>query len=141
MKKINIMIVDDSPADILLFEESISELDFIQDLEKKTSGKEAIGYLLNVLEDPSKTLPNLIFLDINIPVMDGHEILGILKSTEEFKHIPVIMLTTSKDEKDVMKAFKGYSSGYIVKPDDFLQMDVAVKKIKEYWMSASRLPS
>lgn len=141
MKKLNILIVDDNPTDIFLLEEALSGVEFVDKLYIEKNGNKALSFLLNILGNPENRLPDLIILDINMPVMDGHELLGILKSTEELKHIPVIIMTTSKDEKDVLKAYKGHTNSYIVKPDDFAEMNIIATKIKEYWSDITKLPN
>lgn len=141
MKKLNVLIIDDNPADIILMEEVLGDTDFVDKLYSKNSGKEAISFLIDSLNDSGKSLPDLIFLDINMPIMDGHEVLGIIKSTDELKHIPVIILTTSKDRRDINRAYKAYSNSYIIKPDDYSEMDKAIKKIKEFWFDLAMLPT
>lgn len=86
-----------------------------------------------------KILPNLILLDINMPVMDGHETLMQIKSDEGLKHIPVIMLTTSVALNDIRKAYKAYSNSYIVKPYEISDLNDIAVTLKDYWLKTVRL--
>ena len=133
MKTIHILLVEDNEGDILLTTEALEEGKIANTITVIKDGKEAIDFLRKYGESTQGELPDLILLDINLPRKNGHEVLQYIKGADNLKHIPVIMLTTSSSEKDIIYSYKSFASCYITKPfeaDGFMN---AVTKIKEFW--------
>lgn len=141
MKPINILLVEDNEGDILLTTEALEEGKIINELQVVKDGHEAI-LMLNKQGIYEKSLsPDLILLDVNLPKKSGHEVLQYIKESPDFKHIPVIMLTTSSAETDIVKAYKSHANCYITKPveaDSFLNV---VASIEDFWISIVQLPT
>lgn len=126
MKPINILLIEDNDGDILLFKESFEDAGILANIEVITDGKLAMDYFLQLANASLDQFPDLIFLDINLPKKNGHEVLEYLKSTEALKGIPVIMLSTSSWYKDIEKANEAGVLLFISKPFD---VDQFLRKI------------
>lgn len=133
MKQIKILMVDDNDADIYLTKRAFEKSKINATLDAVYDGEEALEYL-------EKNLPSLILLDINMPKMNGFELLEIIKSNEHYKHIPVLMLTTSSDQEDIFKSYSRYASSFISKPVKIENFVNAIKSIENYWVSFVKLP-
>ncbi|WKV13212.1 response regulator [Marivirga harenae] len=140
MRKLNILLVEDSKEDAFLIREALEGLTFVDKLHHVENGAMAINFLKKEEPYSAAETPDLILMDINMPVMDGHEALKIIKSIEEVKHVPVIMLTTSSRKEDILRAYQEQSSSYIVKPDDIYELDNLAETIRDYWNNTVRLP-
>lgn len=140
MKSIHILLVEDNEGDILLTTEALEEGKIINKVSVVKDGKQAIDFLN--LKEPFQgaTMPNLILLDINLPKKNGHEVLQYIKGSKTFRHIPIIMLTTSSSEKDIMEAYNHYANCFITKPVDVNEFMKAVAKIENFWISIVQLP-
>ena len=138
MKSLNILLIEDNEGDILLTTEAFEESKILNILKVIKDGKAAIGFFEG-LTDMNK-LPDLVLLDINLPKKSGHEVLAYIKNAEQYRHIPVIMLTTSSSEKDVMQAYKNYVNCYITKPIDINDFIQAVVKIEDFWINIVSVP-
>ncbi|CAN1526262.1 CheY FOG, CheY-like receiver [Flavobacteriaceae bacterium] len=140
MKRIHILLVEDNEGDILLTTEALEEGKIINKVSVVKDGKLAIDFLNNKEPYADAEIPNLILLDINLPKKNGHEVLKYIKGSEKFRHIPIIMLTTSSSEKDIHEAYNHYANCFITKPvdvDDFMD---AVTQIESFWISIVQLP-
>lgn len=138
MNKVYLLLVEDNEGDIVLTQEAFEERGLIHEMEVARDGEGAIQFL----EDASRknNLPNLILLDINMPRVNGHEVLQYIKSKDVLKHIPVIMLTTSSSPNDILKAYQNFVNGYITKPvdaDEFLEV---ISEIEDFWINTASLP-
>src|SRR5690554_4012111 len=131
MKKLKILLVEDNEGDILLTSEALDDSDLNHELSIARDGKEAVDFVLN--NTGTNQLPDLILLDINLPFKNGHEVLKILKSNDEVKHIPIVMLTTSSSVQDIREAYKNQASSYICKPSELENLTEAMNSFKEYW--------
>jgi CheY-like chemotaxis protein len=138
MKSLNILLVEDNEGDILLTTEAFEESKIINIVEVIRDGKEAINFF-NGLINKDDT-PDLVLLDINLPKMNGHEVLMFIKNNEKYKHIPVIMLTTSSSEKDILQSYKSHVNCYITKPIDVNDFMQAVTKIEDFWINIVSIP-
>jgi len=136
MQKIHILVVDDNEGDILLTKEALDDARIINKISIAYDGLEAIRFLKS---DPGD-VPDLILLDINLPKMNGTEVLSIIKNDPELKRIPVIMLTTSSAEKDILASYDNYANCYITKPVDLNRFMDVVKTIEDFWISIVKLP-
>jgi CheY-like chemotaxis protein len=141
MTPVHILLVEDNEGDILLIEEAFEEGKLNTDLSKVRDGEKAIQFLKKQGEFSDEKTPDLVILDINLPRKNGHEVLRFIKNSAEYKHIPVIMLTTSSSEKDVLKSYKEHANCYITKPlgaDEFIK---AVTGIEIFWLQLVKLPT
>ncbi len=139
MKPVHILLVEDNEGDIVLTLDAFEESKINTDISVVRNGQEALDFLYRRAGFEQELKPDLILLDINIPILNGHEVLKIVKSDPELKKIPVIMLTTSSNPKDVNLAYENYTNSYVTKPiemDDFLK---AILKIEEFWLQLCRL--
>lgn len=139
-KQIDILLVEDNPADIVLFEEILADAGIEFNLHTTSDGEEALAYLYRDGVFAEESLPDLVILDLNIPKKHGHEVLQVIKENVDLKHIPVIVMTTSNAQEDIYKSYKLHANCYIVKPvgpDDFIRV---VKAIELFWLYTVRLP-
>jgi len=137
---IEILLVEDSPGDQRLTMEALKEGKINNTLYIVEDGEEAIAFLNK--EEPFTNVPkpDLILLDLNLPKMNGQEVLEIIKADEKLKRIPVVILTTSQADQDILNAYNLNANCYITKPVDFDQFSHVVKKIQEFWFTIVRLP-
>jgi len=138
MKPINILLVEDNEGDILLTTEALDESKIINKISVIKDGKAAITFFERLSEND--IWPDLVLLDVNLPKMNGHEVLNYLKNNDTYKNIPVIMLTTSSSEKDIMAAYNSYVNCYITKPIDVADFMDAIVKIEEFWINIVSIP-
>ena len=120
-----ILLVEDDNVDVMVVERLLNNLKIVNSLVHFTNGQEALEYLKN--EDNEK--PCIIFLDLNMPKMSGIELLKVVKAEQKLRKIPIVMLTTSKEEQDVIKSFKFGINGYVVKPLDYEKFKEALDVI------------
>ncbi|MEX1010700.1 MAG: response regulator [Balneolaceae bacterium] len=140
MKQVHILLVEDNEGDIVLTRDALEEGKISNSLFVVRDGEEALEYLEKRGRYRDAENPHLILLDINLPKMNGHEVLVKIKQNPELKHIPVIMLTTSSSESDVMQAYRNYSNCYITKPVDVETFLNLVSSIETFWISIVELP-
>lgn len=136
---IYILLIEDNKGDILLTREALDELGAPYALRTVHDGEHARGFLESVAENKQLPAPDLILLDINLPKLDGHELLCFIKQNKQLKHVPVIMFTSSCAEKDIAKAYKNQANCYITKPaeaEDFIQ---ALQQIEHFWNRVCQL--
>ncbi|MBN1804257.1 MAG: response regulator [Sedimentisphaerales bacterium] len=131
-----ILLVEDDNVDVMTVKRVFNDLKIKNQLVTTANGEEALDYLKN----DDNTIPGIIFLDLNMPKMNGLEFLGIIKTDETLKKIPVIVLTTSSQEEDIIESFKFSVAGYIVKSIDYIEFTEAMRIINQYW-TLSKLPS
>lgn len=140
MDPIHILLVEDNEGDILLTTEALAEGKIVNRISVVRDGKEALDFLEAKEPYLERELPNLVLLDVNLPRKNGHEVLQYIKESQELKHIPVIMLTTSSSERDILISYKNHANCYITKPvevDNFLDV---VTSIENFWISVVQLP-
>jgi len=138
--KINVLHVDDSIESVYLMQNAFEEVDFEHSIFIAQNGNEALDYLRKTGKDNNETSPDLILLDINMPVMDGFEFLDNIKNEETTKHIPVIMFTTSSSTTDVLKSYQKHANTYIVKPGNLDEYMSVANSIKSFWANTASLP-
>jgi CheY-like chemotaxis protein len=139
MQQIHILLVDDNEGDILLTREALEEARIINRISIAYDGMQAID-LLKKAARGGGDMPDLILLDINLPKMNGTEVLSMIKTDPELKRIPVIMLTTSSSEKDILASYENYANCYITKPVDLDRFMDVVRTIEDFWISIVKLP-
>ena len=141
LKHIEILLVEDSPADVLIAREALSEAKLMNTIHVAEDGVEAMDFLHQRGKFASAPRPDLILLDLNLPRKNGREVLAEIKADENIKHIPVVVLTTSRDEEDILKSYNLHANCYVVKPVEFESFVKAVQSIQHFWFSVVVLPS
>ena len=141
MKSIHILLVEDNEGDIFLVTEALEEGKIVNKISVTKDGKEAIDFLEKKGKYQNAERPDLILLDVNLPKKNGHEVLEHIKSQKNFKQIPVIMLTTSSAEKDILMSYKNHANCYITKPVDVENFLKVVYSIENFWISIVTLPA
>jgi len=139
MKNVHILLVEDNEGDILLTVEALEEGRIANVIEIARDGQEAIDKL--EIDLKNNQLPDLILLDINLPKLNGHEVLEKLKKNENFKHIPVIILSTSSSEIDILKSYSNHANCFITKPVEIEDFVKAIESIEDFWFSIVKLPN
>jgi len=131
-----ILIVEDSPDDFEATKRAFTKANLRNRIHRAESGEEALSFL----RDDSNPRPGIILLDLNMPGLDGRKTLEIIKQTRALQSIPVVILTTSNDERDVEACYKLGANTYIQKPVDFDGLIAAIRRLKEYWFEIAILP-
>jgi two-component system, chemotaxis family, response regulator Rcp1 len=139
-KPVEILLVEDSPGDQRLTREALREAKIRNNLSIAEDGEAAVAFLCRegVYEDAPR--PDLILLDLNLPKKDGREVLRIIKASESLRRIPVVILTTSQAEEDIIRAYNLNANCYITKPVDFEQFYNVIKAIEGFWFTVVKLP-
>ncbi|HZK61527.1 MAG TPA: response regulator [Anaerovoracaceae bacterium] len=137
---IEILLVEDSPGDVRLTQEALKDAKVRNTLRVVNDGVEALEYLRHVGKYKNVPRPDLILLDLNMPRMNGLEVLSEVKTDDKLKQIPVVMLTVSKNEEDILNSYSLHANCYITKPVDLDQFLNVVKSIDEFWLSIVKLP-
>lgn len=141
MKPVHILLVEDNAGDILLTTEALEESKIINHVSTVKNGKDAIDFVFQQNDFQEVDQPDMILLDINLPLKNGHEVLEAIKSDEKTKQIPVIMLTTSSSDEDVVKSYRHHANCYITKPVEVVEFLRAIATIEDFWLNIVRLPS
>lgn len=141
MKTAHILLVEDNPGDILLTTEALQDRKFINKVSVTKNGVEALDFLFKRGVYQNTETPDLILLDINLPLKNGHEVLEEIKSNEETRKIPVIILSTSSDRRDVDKAYEEHVNCFVTKPIDIGEFIAAISKIEDFWLQLVKLPA
>jgi CheY-like chemotaxis protein len=141
LKPIEILLVEDNPGDIRLTQEALKEGKVLNNLSVASDGIEAIKFLQREGDYAKKPHPDIILLDLNLPKMDGREVLASIKSNPKLRRIPVVILTTSKAEEDIIKSYDLHANCYITKPVDLDQFLTVVKSVEDFWFTIVRLPT
>ena len=139
-RPIDILLVDDDPSDVLLTKRALQESKLYNTLNTVHDGVEAMRFLRQEDTYHDAPRPDLILLDLNMPRMDGRELLGELKSDENFRRIPVVVLTTSDAEHDIVKSYDLQASCYITKPVKLDQFSYVVSNVQEFWLAIVKFP-
>lgn len=137
---IEILLVEDNPGDVRLTQEALKEHKIVNSLQVAKDGVEAINFLRREGEHVDAVRPDLILLDLNLPKMDGREVLTEIKKDDDLRRIPVVVLTTSRAEEDIIRTYDCHANCYITKPVDFDQFINVVKSIEDFWLSVVKLP-
>ena len=140
-KPIEILLVEDNPADVRLTQEALKEGKVRNNLFVARDGVEAIEFLRKAGPHANATKPDLILLDLNLPRKDGREVLAEIKNDDNLRTIPVVVLTTSSAEADILKSYNLHANCYITKPVDLEQFVQVIKSIDDFWLTVVRLPS
>jgi CheY-like chemotaxis protein len=139
-KFVDILLVEDNPGDIRLTQESLRESILINKIHVVTDGIEASDFLFKREKYKNAPMPDLIILDLNLPKKDGTALLTEIKEDSTLKRIPVVILTSSKAEEDILKAYNHHANCYITKPMDLDKFTKVVSLIEYFWLSVVTLP-
>jgi CheY-like chemotaxis protein len=138
---IEILLVEDNEGDVGLVEEVFEDARIRNIIHVAEDGEEAMQFLNKEKKFDNAPTPDLILLDLNLPGKDGREVLEEIKTDKTLKSIPVVVLTTSKAEEDIIKSYDLHANSYITKPVDFDQFIKVVKSIEDFWLEVVKLPS
>lgn len=141
MESVHILLVEDNEGDIILTTEALEEGRILHKLSVVRDGREAVDFLNKDGAFVKALAPDLILLDVNLPKMNGHEVLRFIKQHDTLKKIPVIMLTTSSSQEDIDSSYQNYANCYITKPIEVGDFMKAVNQIEEFWVNLVKLPS
>lgn len=141
VQPIEILLVEDNAADVRLTKEALKEGKVSNNLTVARDGEEALEILRKKGPYAGAARPDLILLDLNLPRKDGREVLATLKADPSLKHIPVVVLTTSSAEVDILKSYQLHANCYITKPVDLEQFVSVIRSIDEFWLTVVKLPS
>ncbi|MEZ6060842.1 MAG: response regulator [Planctomycetaceae bacterium] len=139
-KPIDILLVEDSETDAQLTLEALAEGKIRNTVAHVPDGEEAMAYLRREGKYANATRPDLILLDLNMPKLDGRDVLKAIRSDEELRVIPVVVLTTSNQDRDVLESYGLAANNYIVKPVDLTQFFSVIQEVQEFWVTVVRLP-
>jgi two-component system, chemotaxis family, response regulator Rcp1 len=140
-KHIEILLVEDSPADVVITQDALIEARFLNHIHVVDDGVAALTFLRKQTPYDDAPRPDLILLDLNLPRKSGREVLAEIKADPALQTIPVVVLTTSQADDDVWKAYELHANCYVVKPLDFTSFVQAVQSIRHFWLSVVTLPS
>ena len=139
-KLIEILLVEDNPADVRLTREALKEGIIVNNLSVVHDGVDAMAFLRRQGKYALAPRPDIVLLDLNLPKKDGREVLAELKEDPNLRRIPVVVLTTSKAEQDILKAYDLHANCYVTKPVDLDEFMLLVRSIEEFWLAVVRLP-
>jgi CheY-like chemotaxis protein len=139
-KLIEVLLIEDSPTDILMTQEALEQGKLLNQLHVVEDGAAALAFLRHQGPYATSPRPDLILLDLNLPRKSGQEVLAELKADEKLKFIPVVILTTSKADEDVVKSYELHANCYITKPVGFTSFVEVVHAIESFWFSVVTLP-
>ncbi len=140
-RPIEILLVEDDPGDVLMTQEAFADYKIANRLTVVSNGEDAIAYLRKQGRFADVATPDLVLLDLNLPRRDGREVLLDIKGDPDLRRIPVVILTTSEAEEDVIAAYDLHANAYVRKPVDFDQFVAAVRAIDDFFITVVRLPS
>jgi CheY-like chemotaxis protein len=138
---IEVLLVEDDPGDVLLIREAFDFNKVHNNLNVVNDGEQALAYLRNEGAYADANRPDLVLLDLNLPRKDGREVLAEVKADERLRTIPIVVLTTSEAEEDVLKSYQLHANAYVTKPVDFERFVAIVRQIDDFFVSVVRLPS
>jgi chemotaxis family two-component system response regulator Rcp1 len=139
-RPIEILLVEDNPGDVRLTQEALKDAKVLNKLRVVSDGVEALAFLRRQGKYAHAVRPGLILLDLNLPKLDGRKVLAEIKEDPELKRIPVVVLTISKAEEDIIKTYELHANCYITKPVDLEQFMEVVKAIENFWLTVVKLP-
>jgi len=137
---VEILLVEDNPGDVRLTIEALKESKILNNLNVVDDGIEALAYLNKEGKYKDRPHPDLIILDLNLPRKDGREVLAEIKEHKDFKRIPIVILTISEAEEDILKTYQLHANCFITKPVDINQFIKVVKSVGNFWFSIVKLP-
>lgn len=139
-RAIEVLLVEDDPGDVLMTKEALEDHKVSNTLHVVSNGVDALSFLRKEGAYTSAPTPDLVLLDLNLPRMDGREVLAEVKNDEALRRIPVVILTTSEAEEDVLRSYHLHANAYVTKPVDFDQFVNVVRQVDEFFLTVVRLP-
>jgi two-component system, chemotaxis family, response regulator Rcp1 len=136
----HVLLIEDNPGDVRLLEEAFRELSANVRIEVAKDGAEGIEAVEGKVRQGKDSCPDLILLDLNLPKVSGHDVLARIKNNPETRRIPVIVLTSSRAEMDVLKAYDSHANAYLRKPSNLDGLLSAARQIKSFWLECATLP-
>jgi two-component system, chemotaxis family, response regulator Rcp1 len=138
---IEILLVEDNPGDVILTREALREGKIANNLHVVEDGEQAMAFLRREGPYAEVPRPDVVLLDLNLPRKDGREVLAEVKSDPKLKHIPVVILTTSRNEEDVMNTYGLHANCYLVKPVEYAPFLEVIRSFESFWLKVVRLPA
>lgn len=135
-----VLLVEDNPGDVILTRRAFAEAKIANDMRVASTGEEALSMLRREGANQGDALPDLILLDMNLPQMHGRDVLDAIKSDPKIRHIPVVMLSSSRAGQDVVGSYNLHANGYVVKPISLENFSEAVHKLEQFWFTLVVLP-
>jgi CheY-like chemotaxis protein len=139
-RQIEVLLVEDDPGDVMMTREAFHDYKLNNELHVVSDGAEAMAFLRQEGEYVGRPRPDLVLLDLNLPRMDGRQVLEAIKSDPELASIPVVVLTTSENEDDVLRSYSLHANAYVTKPVDFQRFIEVVRQIDDFFVTVVRLP-
>jgi CheY-like chemotaxis protein len=139
-REIQVLLVEDDPGDVLMTREAFEDYKVHNQLHVVNDGEQAMAFLRQEGEYADMPRPDLVLLDLNLPRMDGREVLNAIKSDTDLSSIPVVVLTTSEAEDDVLRSYSLHANAYVTKPVDFERFIDVVRQIDDFFVTVVRLP-
>ena len=139
-RPIEVLLIEDDPGDVLITREAFEHYKIRNTLRVASDGQEGLDYLYQRGSHKGATRPDLILLDLNLPKYDGHQLLEKIKSDPKLCHIPVVVLTTSAAEEDILRSYRLHANAYVTKPVGFEQFMTVIRQIDEFFVQVVRLP-
>jgi CheY-like chemotaxis protein len=140
-RPIEILLVEDDPGDTLITTEALQQSKVINNLNSVVNGEEALAYLRREGDYADAVRPDLVLLDLNLPRRDGREVLAEVKADDDLRRIPIVVLTTSQAEEDIVRSYDLHANAYVTKPVDFERFVDVVRSIDEFYFTIVRLPN
>jgi CheY-like chemotaxis protein len=140
-RPIEVLLVEDDPGDELMTREAFEENKVRNNLHVAHDGEEALDFLNRRGEYANAPRPDLVLLDLNLPKFDGRQVLAEIKADEDLRTIPVVVLTTSSAEEDIVRSYQLHANAYVTKPVDFTRFIQVVRQIDDFFVSVVRLPT
>ncbi|MFZ0716085.1 response regulator [Mycobacterium sp.] len=139
-RPIEVLLIEDDPGDVLITREAFEHYKIRNALRVASDGQEGLDYLYQRRSHKGATRPDLILLDLNLPKYDGHQLLEKIKSDPDLCHIPVVVLTTSAAEEDILRSYRLHANAYVTKPVGFEQFMNVIRQIDEFFVQVVALP-
>jgi CheY-like chemotaxis protein len=140
LRPIEVLLIEDDPGDTLMIQEAFQENKVRNRLSCVTDGVDALAFLRRQGEHADAPRPDLILLDLNLPRKDGHEVLAEIKEDDELRPIPVVVLTTSEADEDILRSYQLHANAYVTKPVDFDRFISVVRQIDDFFVEVVKLP-
>lgn len=138
IRKLEILLVEDNLLDVEFTKETLNAYRMDHNLHVVDNGEDAMNYLYKIGQYKTVSTPDFIILDLNLPKKDGREVLIEIKHHDEFKHIPVVILTSSNDAKDIKMVYDNYANCYLTKPINLIQFKKTIESLKKFWLSIEK---